>query len=110
QIRRQSIPQSSVHEERIAAATGSIAHISVLARIAGGGLICGPQRSHEIDQCRNLRRPQVLAISRHVPAPLNYLPDQLIARETSGDRVQGRPAQSAFAAESVTIAALLALD
>jgi len=53
---------------------------------------------------------QVLAVSRHVPASLDDLPDELIAREARGHRVQRRAAQTTFATKSVTIPALLALD
>src|SRR5215468_10432364 len=48
------------------------------------------QRLEKCDESGRLRRAQVFSISRHVAAPLNYLPDELVMREPHGDRVQGR--------------------
>src|SRR5260370_14247431 len=81
-----------------------------LGRISGSGLIRWPQRLHEGDQRGHFRGTYILAVRRHVPASLDDLPDELITRETRGYSIQGRAAQTALAAEAVTIAALLALD
>src|SRR3954469_14713761 len=68
------------------------------------------QRVHEGDQRVDLRWAQVLTIRWHVSAALNYLPNELIVRQSSGHCVECRTTLAAFAIEAVTISALLALN
>jgi hypothetical protein len=82
----------------------------MFAGIPGSRLIRWPQRFHKRDECGDFRGTQILAIGRHVPAALDDLPDKLIGRETRGDGIQRRTAQTTFAAKRVTIPALLALE
>src|SRR5258706_5437303 len=111
---RPSVLQSRVHDASPASAIGPILYASAVLRRPAGirrrRLIRRPQRLHERDQRSYFRGTQILSIRRHVSASLDDLPDELIARETGGHGVQGRAAQTAFAAKAVTIAALLALD
>src|SRR5579864_6018094 len=47
----------------------------------------GMQRLEECHQRRGLRRAQVFSIRRHVAAPLDHLPDELILRQSYGHGV-----------------------
>src|ERR1043166_1309578 len=68
------------------------------------------QCSQERNQSCRLGRTQVVAVRRHVAASLQDLPEQLIFGHSRRDRVECRPALSAFAANGVTIPALHALE
>src|SRR6266702_8550109 len=67
------------------------------------------QRFKEGNQRRRLRWTEIFAIGGHVAAALQHLADQLIAGKSCRDGVQRRTPLAAFAAESVTIAALFGL-
>ncbi len=68
------------------------------------------QRCHERYQRLHFRGVQVLAISGHVTAALDDLPDQLISGEPRGDVIERGSPLSAVAAQGVAIAALLGLE
>src|SRR6202012_4868329 len=59
--------------------------------VLGRRLMLGMERLEERHQCRSLRRIQILPICRHIAAPLENLPHQLIARQSDGDRIESRP-------------------
>ena len=68
-----------------------------------------PAPRRESNQRINLRRRKILAVGRHVAATLNYLPNDLVARETRRGFVERGPAHPALAAQRMAVAALLAL-
>src|ERR1700748_310223 len=91
-------PSGTDHDCKMAWASGVMA-ISLMARRRRGrtrfdcerarGVPCrllpgGMQRLEKCNQRRGLRRAQVLAVRRHVPAPLDHLPDELILRQSHG--------------------------
>src|SRR5260370_5327418 len=67
-------------------------------------------RGEEGDDRVALRGAEVLAVSGHIAAALNYLPNDLIGREPRRGVVECRPPHPALTAERVTVAALLALE
>src|SRR6266550_9496436 len=83
---------------------------SLSSRVARRGRMLRPQRLHESDEGGHLLRREVLAVGRHVAAALNHLPDQLVRGQARGHAVERRAAQTAFAAETVAVPALLALQ
>src|SRR5260370_4897588 len=58
----------------------------------------GMQRLEKCNESRCLRRAQILAISWHVAATLDHLPNQLILSQPHGNGVECRPALSALIA------------
>src|SRR5579859_4985478 len=74
--------------------------------ICGRRLIKGMQGFQELNQSRGFGGAQVLAIRRHVAAPLKNLPDQLILRETGRYEIQSRATLPAHACNRVAITAL----
>src|ERR1700722_6449843 len=80
-----------------------------MRRIARGRLAARMHRGQECDDRVDLRRSEVLAVSRHVAAALNYLANDLVPCETRGSVVERGTAHPAVAAERMAIAALLAL-
>src|ERR1700691_398878 len=78
-------------------------------RIASRTLCCWRQGRKESYERGSLCRTQVVAISRHVAAALNYLPNELVLRQPHGNAIQGRSPLSARASERVAVAALLDL-
>src|ERR1700720_1109514 len=73
-------------------------------------LSSGMQGLEECDQRCGLRRAQVLAVRRHVPAPLDHLPDELILRQSHRHSVQSRATLSALVAERMAVVALFHLE
>src|SRR5215813_5733663 len=69
-----------------------------------------PQRCHERDDRVDFSRIQILAVGRHVAAPLQNLTDELIARLARRNAVERRAALSSFTAEAVAGPALLVLQ
>src|SRR5258708_39442259 len=61
------------------------------------------------DQGSRFRRTQILSVSRHVAASLDYLADQLVLRQSQGDAVQSRTSLPTTLTKRVTVAALLHL-
>src|SRR5215510_10144044 len=61
-------------------------------------------------QRRGLGRAQILAVSGHVAAALDYLADELVLREPHGDTVQRRTSLPAALRQGMTVAALLRLE
>src|ERR1700724_3282626 len=80
-----------------------------MRRIARGRLARRMHRGEEGDDRVDLRGSEILAVGRHIAAALNYLANDLVAREARGSVVERGPAQAALAAERMAIAALLAL-
>src|SRR5580692_10572388 len=78
-------------------------------RIASRALSCRVQGLKESYERRRLCRAQVVPISRHVAAALNYLPNELVLRQPHGNAVQGWSSLSAGVAKRVAVAALLDL-
>src|ERR1700726_4379528 len=81
-----------------------------MRRIARGRVPPRVARGEECDDRVDLRGSEILAVGRHVTAALNYLANDLVARETRGSVVERGTAHPAVAAERMTIAALLALN
>src|SRR5712671_4869528 len=69
-----------------------------------------PQRLHERDEGVDFRGREVLAVGRHVPATLQDLTDELIARLTRRDAVERRTTSSAFTGQAMARPALLVLE
>src|ERR1700691_2276099 len=72
-------------------------------------LCCWVQGLKESYERRSLCRTQVVPIGRHVAAPLNHLPNELVLRQPHGNGVQGWPPLSTRVAKRVAVAALLDL-
>src|SRR5262252_8423752 len=77
--------------------------------IARGSLSRRMQRLEKCDECGRLRRTQIFSISRHVPASLKYLPDELVVRHSHGNAVQGRASVSAGPSKGMAVATLFEL-
>src|ERR1700761_1771219 len=86
-----------------------LSHGRLMRCIDGRWLIEWMQRLQAPNQCRSLRRAQVLAVRRHVAAALQHLPNQLVLRETRCDKIQGRATKSPDPANRMAVAALLRL-
>src|SRR5262245_2935116 len=82
----------------------------VTCRLACRRLACRMERREKRDKRGGFRRTQVLAVCRHVAAPLNDLANELVLREAGGDAVETRAALAAGIAKGVTVAALLCLE
>src|ERR1700693_6419569 len=61
------------------------------------------------NQGRGLRRAQILSVRRHVAASLDYLPNQLVLRQSHRDTVQSRTSLPTALTKRMTVAALLHL-
>src|SRR5215470_17434738 len=68
------------------------------------------QGPHERDERVHFGRAQILAVGRHVAAPLQHLADQLVASLARRDAVERGSALAALTAETVAGAALLVLQ
>src|SRR5688500_5497024 len=75
-----------------------------------GDLAPGAQRLEEGHERIHLGGREVLAVRRHVPAPLQDLADELIPREPRRHAVERRPALAAAPVQAMAGAALLVLD
>src|SRR5580698_9841143 len=78
-------------------------------RIASRTLCCWMQGLKESYERGGLCRTQVIAISRHVAAALNYLPNELVLRQPHGNAIQGRSPLSTRVSERVAVATLFNL-
>src|SRR5258708_1068115 len=63
----------------------------------------------ERDKGRGLWGTQVISVRRHIAAPLNHLPDELILGELHSRLIERRTALSTGFAERVAVAALFGL-
>src|SRR6266581_6283523 len=68
------------------------------------------QRFQKCDDSGCLRRTQIFSVSRHVAAPLDHLPDELILREPHRNAVQGGAPLAAALSKRMAVAALLDLE
>src|ERR1700688_2194973 len=82
---------------------------SGFCRVARGRVAARMHRDEERHDRVDFGGAQVLAVGRHVAAALYYLADDLVAGQASCGGVEGGAAESAFAAERVAVATLLAL-
>lgn len=67
------------------------------------------ERREKCDQGSRFRRAQILSVSRHVAASLDYLADQLVLRQSHRDAVEGRPSLAAQIPKRMAVTALLDL-
>src|SRR5215467_6578568 len=68
------------------------------------------QRFQEGNQRRHFRRTQVLSISGHVAAALDYLSHKLVARHPGCNPVERRASLAAGTTDRMTVAALFHLE
>jgi hypothetical protein len=61
------------------------------------------------DQCSRFRRTQILSVGRHVATTLDYLPNQLVLRESHRDTVERRPPLATQIPKRMAVATLLGL-
>src|ERR1700741_3755810 len=78
--------------------------------IAGRRLARGMQGLEKRDQGSCFRWTQVLSVSRHVAASLDYLPDQLVLCQPHRDSVKCWPSFAAQVPKRMAVAALLDLE
>ena len=64
----------------------------------------------KINECRDLRAGQLLAVGRHVPSALNHLPHERRAIQSRADMRQIGSAVAADSIERVAVAARLQLQ
>ena len=62
--------------------TGSVTCWSLSSRM---------QNFKERNQGSRLRRTQILSVRRHIAASLDYLPNQLVLRQSHRDTIERRP-------------------
>jgi hypothetical protein len=67
------------------------------------------ERFEKCDEGSRFRRTQILSVSWHVAASLDYLADQLVPRQSNGDAVEGRSSLTTQVSERMAIAALFDL-
>ena len=67
------------------------------------------QRPEVGHQCRHLGRVQVVTVRRHLAAPLEHLPDQLIPGQMHGDVVERGSSIASSPAEGMAVPTLLVL-
>src|SRR5580700_7666745 len=87
----------------------AVAKHQLPCRIASRTLCCWVQSLEEGYECRRLGRTQVVPISRHVTAPLDDLPDELVLGEAYGNAIQCWPPLSPGVSQRMAVAALLHL-
>jgi hypothetical protein len=90
--------------------TSALFWLSRNRRVARGQLVGRVERQHEGHECIHFGWRKVLAVSGHVAAALDDLPDELIFREPSGDKGEVRPALAADTVERMAGPALFVLE
>src|ERR1700722_19977785 len=82
---------------------------NVASGIARGSFSSRVERCEKCDQGRGLCRTQILSVGRHVAATLDYLPNQLVLRQSHRDTIQSRTSLPTTLTKRMTVTALLHL-
>src|SRR6266702_7912332 len=72
-------------------------------------LIRGMERFEKANERRNLRGREILTVGRHISTTLNYLPDQLIFRQSRCYSIEGWTTLPTDSSKCMTVPALLYL-
>src|SRR5215813_2392665 len=96
------------HEIFLGARTALLQH-DVAGGVAGRSLACGMHSFEKRNKRCGFRWAQVFSVSRHVPASLNHLADELVLCKPHGNTVECWASLSAEFTKRMAIAALLGL-